>query len=191
MVVSFVDERGLGYSLGTADYLTKPVEWDRLKQTLDRLAARDADRAVLVVDDGEDTRDRLRTMLTRAGWMVAEAANGRAALHQVVAARPAVILLDLMMPEMDGFAVLKELRNDPDWASIPVVVVTAMDMTQADRDRLGPQAALIRKDSIDMRDLLAEVRRAAGHTLTVAPAPANSAVRHAEELEVATGRRRT
>jgi len=194
VVVSFVDERGLGYSLGAAEYLTKPVEWGRLKQALDRLAAEEdageAGRPVLVVDDDEGTRDRLRTMLTRAGWAATEAADGRTALQHVAAARPAVILLDLMMPGMDGFAVLKELRNNPDWASIPVIVVTAMDMTQADRDRLGPQAALIRKDSADMRDLLAEVRRAAGQALPAAPAPANTAVRHAEELEVVAGRRR-
>ena len=194
VVVSFVDERGLGYSLGAADYLTKPVEWSRLKQALDRLAAKEdggeARRPVLVVDDDEGTRDRLRTMLTRAGWVATEAADGRTALQHVAAARPAVILLDLMMPGMDGFAVLKELRNNPDWASIPVIVVTAMDMTQADRDRLGPQAALIRKDSADMRDLLAEVRRAAGQALPAAPAPANTAVRHAEELEAVAGRRR-
>jgi len=194
VVVSFVDERGLGYSLGAAEYLTKPVEWGRLKQALDRLAAEEAgeeaERPVLVVDDDEGTRDRLRTMLTRAGWVATEAADGRTALQHVAAARPAVILLDLMMPGMDGFAVLKELRNNPDWASIPVIVVTAMDMTQADRDRLGPQAALIRKDSADMRDLLAEVRHAAGQALPAAPAPANTAVRHAEELEVVAGRRR-
>jgi len=195
VVVSFVDERGLGYSLGAADYLTKPVEWGRLKQALDRLAEEEAEgeearRPVLVVDDDEGTRDRLRTMLTRAGWAATEAADGRTALQHVAAARPAVILLDLMMPGMDGFAVLKELRNNPDWASIPVIVVTAMDMTQADRDRLGPQAALIRKDSADMRDLLAEVRRAAGQALPAAPAPANTPVRHAEELEVVAGRRR-
>ena len=194
VVVSFVDERGLGYSLGAAEYLTKPVEWGRLKQALDRLAAEEdageAGRPVLVVDDDEGTRDRLRIMLTRAGWAATEAADGRTALQHVAAARPAVILLDLMMPGMDGFAVLKELRNNPDWASIPVIVVTAMDMTQADRDRLGPQAALIRKDSADMRDLLAEVRRAAGQALPAAPAPANTPVRHAEELEVVAGRRR-
>ncbi len=189
VVVSFVDERGLGYSLGAADYLVKPVEWDRLKQALDALAP-ESRGDVLVVDDDEGTRDRLRTMLTRAGWSVQVAADGRAALQKVAAARPAVILLDMMMPDMDGFAVLKELRDNPDWAGIPVVVVTAMDMTRADRERLGPQAALIRKDSADMRDLLAEVRRAAGHAPPLAPAPANSVERHAEELEVVEARRR-
>ena len=190
VVISFVDERGLGYSLGAADYLVKPVEWDRLKRALDALAP-EGRGDVLVVDDDEGTRDRLRTMLTRAGWSVQVAADGRAALQHVAAARPAVILLDLMMPGMDGFAVLKELRNSSDWAGIPVVVVTAMDMTRADRERLGPQAALIRKDSADMRDLLAEVRRAAGQAPPLAPAPANSAERHAGELEVAEARRRS
>ena len=189
VVVSFVDERGLGYSLGAADYLVKPVEWDRLKRALDALAPEGRGN-VLVVDDDEGTRDRLRTMLTRAGWSVQTAADGRTALQKVAAARPAVILLDLMMPGMDGFAVLKELRNSLDWAGIPVLVVTAMDMTRADRERLGPQAALIRKDSADMRDLLAEVRRAAGQAPPLAPAPANSAERHAGELEVAAARRR-
>ena len=190
VVVSFVDERGLGYSLGAADYLVKPVEWDHLKRSLDALAP-EGRGDVLVVDDDEDTRDRLHAMLTRAGWSVQTAADGRTALQKVAAARPAVILLDLMMPGMDGFAVLKELRNSPDWAGIPVLVVTAMDMTRADRERLGPQAALIRKDSADMRDLLAEVRRAAGQAPPLAPAPANSAERHAGELEVAAARRRS
>ncbi len=190
VVVSFVDERGLGYSLGAADYLAKPVEWDRLKQALDRLAEEKAGRPVLVVDDDADTRDRLRTMLARDGWAVDTAADGHAALHQVAAVRPAVILLDLMMPGMDGFGVLKELRNRPDWSTIPVIVVTAMDMTAADRERLGPQAALIRKDSSDMRDLLQEVRRASGQALPAAPAPANTPARRAEELETALGRHR-
>ncbi len=187
VVVSFVDERGLGYSLGAADYLVKPIKWGRLKQALDTLAP---EGDVLVVDDDEGTRDRLRSMLTRAGWSVQEAPAGRTALQKVAAARPAMILLDLMMPGMDGFAVLKELRNTPDWAAIPMVVVTAMDMTRADCERIGPQAALIRKDSADMRNLLAEMRRAAGHAPPLAPAPANSVERHAEELEVVEARRR-
>ncbi len=190
VVVSFVNERGLGYSLGAADYLTKPVEWDHLKQALDRLAEEKAGRPVLVVDDDADTRDRLRTMLARDGWAVDTAADGNAALQQVAAVRPALILLDLMMPGMDGFGVLKELRNRPDWSTIPVIVVTAMDMTAADRERLGPQPTLIRKDSSDMRDLLQEVRRASGQALPAAPAPANTPARRAEELETALGRHR-
>ncbi len=190
VVVSFVNERGLGYSLGAAEYLTKPVEWTRLKEALDGLAAHEAGHPVLVVDDDAGTRDRLCAMLTRDGWAVELAADGPAALQRVAAVRPAVILLDLMMPGMDGFGVLKELRNHPDWAAIPVIVVTAMDVTPADRERLGPQAALIRKDSADMRDLLQEVRRASGQAAPAAPVPANTAVRRTGELETAAGRHR-
>ena len=196
VVVSFVDERGLGYSLGASAYLTKPVEWDRLKEALDRIDAgrsKDASaRPVLVVDDDPGARGRLRTMLARAGWSVAEAEDGRAALRQVAAVSPEAILLDLMMPGMDGFGFLKELRGRPEWQDIPVVVVTAKDVTAEDRRRLaGHNACVVRKDSADMRDLLAEVRRAAGHAPLAAPAPANTAVRQAEELEVAVGRIRT
>ncbi len=196
VVVSFVDERGLGYSLGASAYLTKPVEWDRLKEALDRI---DADgtvdlsaRPVLVVDDHQGTRDRLRTMLTRAGWSVAEAEDGRTALQQMAAVLPEVILLDLMMPGMDGFGFLRELRGRPEWQAIPVIVVTAKDVTSEDRKRLaGQNTCIIQKDSADMRDLLAEVRRAAGHEPPAAPAPANTAVRQAAELEVTAARLRT
>ena len=196
VVVSFVNERGLGYSLGASAYLTKPVEWDRLKEALDRIDAggsKDASaRSVLVVDDDPGTRGRLRTMLARAGWSVAEAEDGRAALRQVAAVSPESILLDLMMPGMDGFGFLKELRGRPEWQDIPVIVVTAKDVTSEDRHRLtGHNACIVRKNSADVRDLPAEVHRVAGHVPPAAPAPANTAVRQAEELEVAVGRIRT
>ena len=172
VVVSVVDEHGLGFSLGASDCLTKPVEWDRLKALLDRLT--EAGRHVLVVDDDADTRQRLRTMLTRDGWEVAESENGRAALRQVETARPDAILLDLMMPELDGFGVLRELRRRPEWEAIPVIVVTAKDVTSAEREQLrGHAAPLIRKDATDFRDLLAQVRRATGREPAPAPAPVN------------------
>jgi len=193
MVVSFVDERGLGYSLGASAYLTKPVEWDRLKEALDRIdaggSADVAARPVLVVDDDQGTRERLQAMLTRVGWAVTLAEGGRAALERMATTLPEVILLDLMMPGMDGFAFLRELRGRPEWQAIPVIVVTAKDVTADDRKRLGNHnACIIRKDSADMRDLLAEVRRVARHDPPVAPAPANTGVRQAAELDVTAGR---
>ncbi len=193
VVVSFVDERGLGYSLGASAYLTKPVEWDRLKEALDRIdASGSADvaaRPVLVVDDDQGTRERLQTMLTRAGWLVALAEDGRTGLEQMATTLPEVILLDLMMPGMDGFGFLRELRGRTEWQAIPVIVVTAKDVTAEDRKRLGRHnACIIRKDSADMRDVLAEVRRVARHEPPAAPAPANTAVRQAAELDVTAGR---
>ena len=127
---------------------------------------------VLVVDDDPAVRDRLRAMLTREGWAVSDAENGRVALRRVAEARPSLVLLDLAMPELDGFGFLKELRSRPEWQTIPVVVVTAQDVTAEDRARLGGEADhIVRKSGADMQELLAEVRRAIGPA-PPAPPPA-------------------
>ena len=98
------------------------------------------------------------------------------ALGHVAELRPELILLDPTMPELDGFGFLKELRARPEWQSIPVVVVTAKDVTAEDRERLGGRAdRVLRKDELGIQDLLAEVRRATGPAPTPAhdkPAPA-------------------
>ncbi len=112
-----------------------------------------------------------------------------AALERMAATSCEVIPLDLMMPGMDGFGFLRELRGRPEWQAIPVIVVTAKDVTAEDRKRLGSHnACIIWKDSADMRDLLAEVRRVARHDPPAAPAPANTGVRQAAELGMTAGR---
>ena len=162
VMVSNVNERGLGFSLGAADYLSKPVEWGRLKQTLDRLRSEGPTAPVLVVEDDEDTRKRMCTQLARAGWAVMEAENGRVALRRVAEMRPEMILLDLQMPEMDGFTFLKDLHAHPEWHDIPVVVLTAKDVTVEERRQLGEQTQrVLQKGSTTMRELLSEVRRVA------------------------------
>lgn len=168
VVATFADERALGHALGAAGYLHKPVEWRELKALLDRLKTELPARPVLVVDDDAD--DDARARLSRAGWTVAEAEDGRAGLERVVESRPELVLLDLEMPELDGFGFLRELRANPEWASIPVVVVTAKDVTPAERERLkGEAARVIQKGSAGMQDLLAAVRKAAGHLPPAAP----------------------
>ncbi len=98
-----------------------------------------------------------RRILEQAGWSVVEAENGRAALDRLVSIRPGVILLDLMMPEMDGFEFVEELRKRPEWKSIPVVVVTAKDLTLQDRARLNGQVGLIlQKGSYSREELIRE-----------------------------------
>ena len=87
------------------------------------------------MDDDPKTRDMLRRTLQKEGWTVAEAANGREALEPLERSRPALILLDLMMPEMDGFEVLERMRRDEAWRDIPVIIVTAKDLT---REEVGP-----------------------------------------------------
>jgi PAS domain S-box-containing protein len=159
IMVSVVNEQSLGYTLGATDYLVKPIDWDQLNVIMDRYRDIQATADVLVVDDDPDARDRLRAMLARDGWRVTDAANGREALARVAEATPALILLDLMMPIMNGFDFLAALRARPDGRDIPVVVLTARDMTAAERARLEQQAdEVLIKGSISLRDLARELR---------------------------------
>jgi CheY-like chemotaxis protein len=155
VMLTMMDDRNLGYALGAADYLTKPIDRDRLLVVLQRYRR---DRPVLVVDDDPDVRLLLRRMLERAEYAVAEAEHGRAALARLAELTPELILLDLMMPEMDGFEFLDELRRRPAGRSIPVVVFTAKELTPEDRRRLsGSVERTLEKGSVTREALLAEV----------------------------------
>ena len=126
VMVTIVDDRNLGYALGAADYLTKPIDRERLVAVLARHRPQ---RPILVVDDDPALRELLRRTLEREGYAVLEADDGRAALARIEERLPGLILLDLMMPHMNGFELLTELRARPEWRGIPVVVVTAKDLT--------------------------------------------------------------
>ncbi len=159
VMLTIVDDKNLGYALGASDYLTKPVDRDRLITVLHRYRTQPASSRVLVVEDEAATRDLLRRVLEGEGWIVAEAENGRVALERVAEQRPDLILLDLLMPEMDGFEFVDELRRREGWESIPVVVVTAKDLTAEDRLRLhGYVHKILQKGAYQREELLAEVR---------------------------------
>ncbi len=159
VMVSVVNEQGLGYTLGATDYLVKPIEWDRLKAIMDRYRHAEGPAEVLVVDDDPDARARLRTMLERDGWTVAEASHGREALARVAVQSPALILLDLMMPIMNGFDFLAALRGRPGCRDIPVVVLTARDVTASERARLEQQADQVWiKGTISLSELAQDLR---------------------------------
>ena len=112
-----------------------------------------------MVEDDTELRELLRRMLEKEGWTVVEAENGRAALDRVEQLVPELILLDLMMPVMDGFEFLVELRKVDAWRSIPVVVVTAKDLTDQDRRQLsGSVATVLQKGAYERDQLLAQVR---------------------------------
>jgi CheY-like chemotaxis protein len=114
---------------------------------------------VLLIEDDETTRDMMRSMLEREGWKVTEAANGREGLERVAESQPNVILLDLMMPEMDGFEFVVKLRRHPEWSDIPVVVITAKELTVEDRQRLnGSVEKVLLKGAFSREELLARVR---------------------------------
>jgi DNA-binding response OmpR family regulator len=142
IMISMMDDKEMGHTLGAADFLPKPIDRDRLLATLRRYRRPGVGNAVLVVEDDKDIRDMMRRALEMDGWKVAEAENGRVALTRVEASRPDLILLDLMMPEMDGFEFVEALRRKDAWSGIPVVVVTAKDLSATDRARLDGHVGL-------------------------------------------------
>jgi two-component system, NtrC family, sensor kinase len=160
IMLTIVDDRNLGYALGAADYLTKPIDRERLLAVLKQHRR---DQPVLVVDDDPGVRQLLRRMLEGEGYRIVEAENGRQALERLRDVSPAVILLDLMMPEMDGFELVATLRRHEAWRAIPVVVVTAKDLTRDERDRLnGFVQNILQKGAYSRDQLLHEVRELVG-----------------------------
>ena len=151
VMVTFVEQRALAASLGATDYVLKPVRWDRFKAVMDRF--RPPHEGVLVIDDDPDTRERLRTLLEKDGWSVTEAENGQEGLDRLEAGRPDIVLLDLTMPVMDGFTFLERMRARPDCADIPVIVLTALDLTREDRRRLAGASQILNKGDVTMRAL--------------------------------------
>ena len=152
VMVTSVDQRNLAASLGAADYMIKPVRWDRFSQVMDRF--RMPEGGILLVEDNEAARTTIRTMLVGDGWDVREAENGRDALLRVVERRPEVVLLDLNMPVMDGFDFLKELRKLPGCGDIPVVVLTARDLTREDRRMLRGANQILNKGDLSLRSVV-------------------------------------
>ena len=158
VMVTVIDEHSLGYSLGASEYLLKPVEWERLKTVVERLAV-SAEAVVLAVDDDEDALARTAKMLTRAGFNVETAPNGAAGLEKARARRPDLVLLDLQMPVLDGFGFLGEFRSQPEWNDVPVVVLTSKDLTADDWRRLSGRAdKVLTKGMVETRDLIAQLR---------------------------------
>jgi GAF domain-containing protein/CheY-like chemotaxis protein len=156
VMLTIVDDKNLGYALGASEYLTKPIDRERLVTVLKQHRR---DRPVLVVDDDVTLRQLLRRMLEPEGYTVVEAENGRVALDRLRQVSPSLILLDLMMPEMDGFEFVTEFRRHEAWRAIPIVVITARDLSRDDRERLnGYVEKILQKGAHGREQLLAEVR---------------------------------
>ncbi len=154
VLVTFINDVALGESLGAAELVPKPVDWERLGHVMERFRG---EGHVLVVDDEADTRHRMRTVLERNGWSVVEAANGQEALERVTQSVPRLILLDLTMPVMDGFTFLHALREKPDCRDVPVVVMTARDLSADDRKRLKGVDRVLAKGETSLRTLAGEL----------------------------------
>jgi CheY-like chemotaxis protein len=132
IIVTMLNDRAIALSLGADAFLSKPIDWAQLSAVLKRCSRHDPvpSAPILVVDDDPDMRDMTRRMLERMGIAVHEAADGVQALDWLTAnPRPAIILLDLMMPVMDGFEVLDRLKQNDQWSGIPVVVATCKEFS--------------------------------------------------------------
>ncbi len=161
ILVTVTDSRDLGIALGVYDYVQKPVDWDRLSAVLHRMDGRvmQPGGTVLVVDDDPAMCEQLERTLTESGWTVRTAANGADALAAATVETPALVLLDLMMPVMDGFAFLEAFQARPEFAVVPVIVLTAKDLTVEDRERLGGRITdLVTKQGTETTTLLQHLR---------------------------------
>lgn len=158
IMLTMVDDKNMGFALGAADYMTKPINRERLAAVLAKYSPLRGQHPVLVVEDDPDTRTILKSTLEKDGWSVQVAENGRVALEQARGGLPGLVLLDLMMPEMDGFTFLEELRRWPEARNIPVIVLTAKDLTAEDRRRLNGYVELVVQKGSSTEALLAEVR---------------------------------
>jgi adenylate cyclase len=162
IMVTILDQQRRGVALGAAGYLTKPIDREQLRRLVERFRAQAQPTRVLLVEDDSFQRERMHAWLESQRWVVQEAANGREALDRLQQSKPDLILLDLMMPEMDGFQVVATLQKEAGWRDIPVIVITALDLDAKDRDRLnsGVQSVLV-KETFQPADLVERIRRLA------------------------------
>jgi adenylate cyclase len=161
VMLTIADERNRGYALGAADYMIKPIERDALRKLITKFSSGAAGPAfrVLIVEDDENTRRQWCRILRADGCDVDEAQNGRVALERLIRALPDLIILDLIMPEMDGFEFLVELRKQPAFKTVPVVVVTAATLGKEDHRRLnGGVERVLAKTVFSHNELLDELR---------------------------------
>jgi PAS domain S-box-containing protein len=159
IMVTMVRQKGLAMTLGAADYLTKPVQWPRLKAVLERYQSSTKPAVALVIEDDESTRAALRQGLAGAGWSVIEAPCRQDAIDQLTQNHLGLIIVDLNMSDLNGFALIRALRRRADWKDVPVVALTSRDLTPGECERLeGLAQQIIHTDGDPQRELVAELR---------------------------------
>jgi len=160
ILVTMVSDEKRGFALGASDYVTKPVSRERLIALLHKYAPQALSTgSILIVEDDAATREVAKRILTGLGNSVREAENGRVALDYMATETPRLILLDLMMPVMDGFQFLERMRANAAWRQIPVIVLTAMDITPKEQQNLNQSVQLIlEKSRHPLGELLGQLR---------------------------------
>ncbi|HYW80519.1 MAG TPA: response regulator, partial [Thermoguttaceae bacterium] len=191
LIVSVSDDLATGMALEAAAYLNKPVDKDALLGEIKRIVAVREAKSVLVVEDNDVAALQIRSALEESGYQVTVATGGAEAIRCVERSIPGAIVLDLMMPEVDGFAVLEQIRSI-DWlADVPVLVLTAKELTTKDRSRLKSNnvSQLLQKGSINRTQLVAYVSKLFEKTATAVPAsPAQSKTAESKPVKQASTR---
>jgi CheY-like chemotaxis protein len=159
MMISIAGDKELGYTLGAVECLTKPVDRDKLRQLASQYATPAGGGRALVVDDDAGIRSLFQRSLSEDGWTVDEAENGAIALDLAGKNRPDLVLLDLMMPVMDGFEFVMHYRKLEGCRVTPIIVVTAKDLDQSERENLlGGVERIVEKGALTRQQLLKQVR---------------------------------
>jgi CheY-like chemotaxis protein len=160
IIASVVDDPQRSISLGALAHLTKPVESERLNELVNHFTQTGKGK-VLLVEDNANEREVIRHVLTSAGLSVTVAENGRVALERLAAAEPDVVVLDLMMPEVDGFEFIRSIRLNDRWRALPIIVLTALD---SDDERIrslsGSVQMVLLKTLGDLSSLTPAVQKA-------------------------------
>jgi len=161
IIISMIEQKGYGFSLGAADYLVKPPEKDQLIRRLAFLKAKKSETKVLLVDDDLDTLEMLEGIIEPHGYTLVKAQSGEEGIAQANKHMPDLVFLDLMMPDVTGFDVIEQLRNTPTLKDVPVIILTDKDLTDEELKRLsGNIVRIAQKRSLAKIDLLRDVKQA-------------------------------
>jgi CheY-like chemotaxis protein len=147
ILLTIVDKKALGFRLGASAYLLKPLDPPAVREALARLISKDLIRPknILVVDDDPGIADMLGQILPASDYKLTSALDGFAAIESVQKSRPDLILLDLVMPNLDGFGVIEKLRADPLLNDLPVIVISAKELSASESNQLKKSVAMIMK----------------------------------------------
>ena len=163
---SIIEDRHLAQTLGAIDYLAKPVDKMRLLNTVDKHITKSARGPILVIEDDPDTLEVTCDLLVQAGWSIQAAESSLEAIEIIEKNPPILILLNLMMPDMDGFEVIKKLRYHPQWQLIPIIVITSVELSTGEYAQLSKQVQnVFQKGKYELQDLLNEVNEVVSSSL--------------------------
>ena len=159
IMLTMVDEKKTAFSLGATAYLTKPIDWDDLATTINRCVRKAGQKSILVIDDDADARKLARLVLENEGYSIIEAENGYLGLLRLAERKPSAILLDLLMPNMNGHEFLNEMEINEQWADIPIIALTAMELDENERQSLESRVSvIIQKGAYSIDQVLSAVR---------------------------------